>query len=230
MAAKQSATNIALFRNLPQSSLDTLNRALIWRKFRSGDEIIGRQSETRDVFFVVEGCVRVVLYSVLGREITLDDIVAGGYFGELAAIDGEPRSACVMAAENTVVASLSADSFRTVATENPDVAFAVMQRLATVVRTASGRILDLSTLGANNRVHGEILRLARLSDCDDSGKPMIKPIPVHGDIASRVSTTRETVARVMSELARQNIVQREKNHLLVLDMPQLEAMVEDVRG
>ena len=61
-------------------------------------------------------------------------------------------------------------------------------------------------------------------------KAEIRPIPVHGDIASRVSTTRETVARVLSDLARKDIVERKKNALLIKDLAQLREMVEEVRG
>ena len=58
----------------------------------------------------------------------------------------------------------------------------------------------------------------------------ISPIPVHGDIASRVSTTRETVARVMNDLARQGIVERTKDSLVLPDVDRLQEMVEEVRG
>ena len=71
-----------------------------WKAYGAHEQIIDRQSETKDVFFVVEGKVRVVNYSVSGREITLDDIEAGGHFGELAAIDGLPRSASVTVRPN----------------------------------------------------------------------------------------------------------------------------------
>lgn len=229
MTPKFSAADIPMFSALPPAVLAVLDRAVVWRRFRAGEEIIDRQSESRDVFFVVSGKVRVVLYSISGREITLDDIGPGGHFGELAALDGAPRSASVMAVEASVVASLGDEIFRKVATETPVLALAVMRRLAEVVRASSGRILDLSTLGANNRVHAEILRLARAASRGD-GSAMISPIPVHSDLASRVSTTRETVARVMSDLSRQGILKREKNALLVLDVPRLAAIVEDVRG
>lgn len=230
MTPKFSAADIPMFSVLPPAVLAVLDRAVVWRRFRAGEEIIDRQSESRDVFFVVSGKVRVVLYSVSGREITLDDIGPGGHFGELAALDGAPRSASVMAVEASVVASLGDETFRKVATETPALALAVMRRLAEVVRTSSGRILDLSTLGANNRVHAEILRLARAAARSEGGSAAISPIPVHSDLASRVSTTRETVARVMSDLSRQGILKREKNALLVLDVPRLAAIVEDVRG
>ena len=87
----------------------------------------------------------------------------------------------------------------------------------------------MSTLGANNRVHAEILRLA-LHGSQPDGSAEIRPIPVHSDIASRVSTTRETVARVLSDLAKSGIVTRAADHLHVPKLRPLERMVEEVRG
>ncbi len=230
MKSKYLAADVPMFAGLPPAVQAFLDRALVWRRFRAGDEIIDRQSETRDVFFVAEGKVRVVIYSVSGREVTLDDIGPGGHFGELAALDGEPRSASVMAVEPALISSLGDEAFRKVATENPAMALSVMRRLATVVRTSSNRILDLSTLGANNRVHAEVLRLARVAVKRPDGSAAISPIPVHSDLASRVSTTRETAARVMGDLSRQDILKREKSALVVLDIAKLATLVEDVRG
>jgi len=59
---------------------------------------------------------------------------------------------------------------------------------------------------------------------------VIAPIPVHSDIAARVSTTRETVARVLSDLSRDGLVERRADALVVRDVSRLETMVEDVRG
>ena len=105
-----------------------------------------------------------------------------------------------------------------------------MRRLTSIVRHATDRIMELSTLGANNRVHAELLRQARAVGRDNSGKVVLRPIPVHSDIASRVSTTRETVARVLNELARGHIIRRERDALVVLDLTRLKALVEEVRG
>ena len=58
---------------------------------------------------------------------------------------------------------------------------------------------------------------------------IIRPIPVHGEMASRASTTRETVARVISDLTRKGIVKRERDALVVTDYALLESLVEDVR-
>ena len=89
--------------------------------------------------------------------------------------------------------------------------------------------MDLSTLAANNRVQADLLRLARNSMVGEN-RAELTPIPVHGDIASRVSTTRETVARVLSDLSRQGVVERQKDRLVIDDVDHLEDMVEEVRG
>ncbi|HIJ38613.1 MAG TPA: winged helix-turn-helix domain-containing protein, partial [Rhodospirillaceae bacterium] len=64
----------------------------------------------------------------------------------------------------------------------------------------------------------------------DGKTATIRPIPVHADIASWVSTTRETVARVLSDLSRAGVIIRKKDALEVVDMEELAMMVEHVRG
>lgn len=222
--------HIDMLRGLPESLRAEAARLCRWKRYAPGEQIIDRESDSRDVYFVVQGAVRIVIYSASGRELTLDDLLTGAFFGELAAIDGLPRSASAMAVQDSTVASLPADQFLRLLHDYPEMTMRVMKRLAAVIRAATERIIDLSTLGANNRVHAELLRLARGAEADADGNPVIKPIPVHGDIASRVSTTRETVARVMNDLARAGIVRRDRDALLVLDLEKLDDMVEAVRG
>jgi CRP-like cAMP-binding protein len=219
-----------LLTSLNQGERDHLVRQCRFRKFAAGEHIIDGQSDSRDVFFVIEGTVRVVNYSLSGREVALDDIRAGGFFGELAALDGGPRSAFVMAqGGEAVTATMPYEVFLGLLAQKPVLGLEMMKRLARIVRQATERIMDLSTLGANNRVHAELLRQA-WSSPNDGQAATITPIPLHADIASRVSTTRETVARVLNDLARSGILERKKNSLLVRDMSRLAMLVEDVRG
>lgn len=220
---------IELLQSLTPEARAVIARQCSWRHFHPHEQIVDRSSDSRDVCLIVEGRVRVVNYSLSGREITFDDIEAGGYLGELSAIDSGPRSASIVALTETLVAFMSPRLFLETATNNSGVAAKVMHRLTQIVRASTGRIMDLSTLGANNRVHAELLRLAKAGLRPD-GKAEITPVPIHSDIASRVSTTRETVARVMSDLSRDNIVIRQGNSLVVPDFERLEEMVEEVRG
>ena len=220
---------ITLLEGLSETQLQELQKNCSWRRYAAQEIIIDRDSESRDIFFVMDGRVRVVNYSLSGREVSFDDIMSGGYFGELAAIDGEPRSANVVALTETTVAALSTQRLLTLVADNPAIAIELLRRLAHVVRRATDRIMDLSTLGAHFRVYVEFLRLARENSRDDN-TALIQPIPIHSEIASRVSTTREMVARVLSDLARAEVVKRDQDALLVLDMVRLADMVEQIRG
>ena len=220
---------IELLSDLDGKDLDALEKSCRWKQYSAHEQILDRQSDTRDVIFVVRGKVRIVNFSLSGREITLDDLDEGSYFGELAALDGEPRSAGVMALTDTQVAFLPPDLFIETLARHPALALKVMIHLAQIVRTSTDRIMDLSTLAANNRIHADLLRQARANMLEEN-TATISPIPVHGDIASRVSTTRETVARVMNDLARQGIVKRTKDSLVLSDVDRLQEIVEEVRG
>ncbi|MGB1025203.1 MAG: Crp/Fnr family transcriptional regulator [Rhodospirillaceae bacterium] len=225
--ARDSLDPIGMLSEVTPEDRDQISKMCRWKRYEAGEQIIDRQSETRDVFFVVSGSVRVVIYSASGREVTLDDIQAGGFFGELAALDGAPRSASVMAVEPTQVACLPPESFLRVLRDHNSIAINVLNRLTAIVRAATDRIVDLSTLGANNRVQGEILRRATEAGIRDDGSALIKPIPVHSEVASRVSTTRETVARVFNDLARKGLLKREQGALVVVDVDALSIMVSE---
>lgn len=200
-----------------------------WRRFAPNEQIIDQRDESREVYFITRGRVRVVSFTLSGREVALEDLHAGAYFGELAALDGHPRSTSVMALEESDIAKMAPERFLKVLQQYPDVALKVMINFAKIIRISTDRIVDLSTLGANNRVHGEVLRQALTTE-PENNIATIRPIPVHSDMASRASTTRETVARVMNDLARRGIVKREKDCLIVCDVDELQAIIETVRG
>ncbi|MFP6742480.1 MAG: Crp/Fnr family transcriptional regulator, partial [Alphaproteobacteria bacterium] len=147
--------------------------------------------------------------------------------GELSAIDGRPRSATVVAVADATLASISADAFKNMLLDYPHIAIDVLQRLSAMVRAGDERIMDLTTLSAINRVHTEILRMSTPDENEDN-TALISPIPTHSDIAARASTTRETVSRVLSNLARVYIPERADKALRILDVERLEDMIEAV--
>lgn len=220
---------IDIFGDLEPAEIARLERRCTWRRYKKQEVIIDRQENSREVYFIASGKVRIVNYSLSGREVTFDDFGAGDYFGELAALDSRPRSANVVATVDTTVATLTHETFKELLREHPEVALRIMVHMAQVIRNGTERIMDLSTLGAHNRVYAELLRLAKDGMREDN-TAVIRPIPIHGDIASRVSTTRETVARVLGDLSRAKLVKREDNRLIILDVDRLTDMVEDFRG
>ena len=226
---EKTLKGVTLFSSLNEKERRAVESSCRWRRFQPHQQIIDRENTSSDVFFIISGKARIVNYSFSGRGIILDELESGNYFGELAAIDSQPRSARVVALTDSLIASLPQKSFLETLETHPKLALMVMRHLSGMMRTATQRIMDLSTLGANNRVHADLLRQA--GELDSKAKQaVIDPLPIHNDIASRVSTTRETVARVMNDLARRGIVEKKDNTLIIRDVQRLRDMVEEVRG
>jgi len=221
--------DIELLEGLAPEKLDALARQCVWRNYEAGKRIISRNANDRDVYLLVSGRVRITTYSQGGRQVTFRDIAAGDIFGEVAALDEKPRSADVIALDGALLASMSPSVFRRLLADEPLVGGRVMTRLAALVRSLSDRVIDLSTLGVQNRIHAEILRLARAAGVARN-RARLEPGPKHADIASQVSTYREQVTRELSALARAGILEKDGAALVVRDVARLEKMVEDVRG
>lgn len=133
---------VELLADLNESQRKIVAKQCSWRRYSANEQIIDRQSPATDIFFVVEGRVRVVNYSLSGREVTFDDLEAGRHFGELAAIDSEPRSASVMALRECNIASMPQERFLMLLEENPKIALKLMRNLTSMVRASTLRIMD----------------------------------------------------------------------------------------
>ncbi|WP_398494153.1 Crp/Fnr family transcriptional regulator [Variovorax sp.] len=220
---------IALFAGLSEQRLDQLAQQCLWHSVAAGKPLLLRAEQQGEVFLLVSGRVRVTTYSANGRQVTFRDSEAGEHFGDIAAIDGGPRSADVVTLEPCVVASLDRTAFLALLRDEPLVAERVMQRLAALVRQLSERVIDLSTLGVQNRLHAELLRLARGAGFDGN-QARLEPAPRHAALASQISTNREQVTRELNALVRSGVLRKDGRALVLEDAGRLERMVAQVRG
>ena len=221
--------HVALLQGLPDRRLDLLAQQCLWHSVEAGKPLLLRAEQQGEVFLLVSGRVRVTTYSANGRQVTFRDSEAGEHFGDIAAIDGGPRSADVVTLEPSVVASLDRAAFMALLRDEPQVAERVMQRLASLVRQLSERVIDLSTLGVQNRLHAELLRLARAAGVEGN-QARLAPAPKHAALASQISTNREQVTRELNVLVRSGVLRKDDKALLVADVARLELMVSQVRG
>jgi CRP/FNR family cyclic AMP-dependent transcriptional regulator len=211
---------------LSSLSLDTrrrLARNCRSRSYRAGEKVAERGQEANQVYFVTAGHLRVLNFSATGRMVRYAALAPGDYFGELAAIDGQPRSATVVAETDCELVILPGEDFRALITSEPDFAVALINRLAGIVRACDDRIMDLSSLGPAQRVCLELLRLAQ-PDPLRTESWVVYPVPTKASLASMIGTTRETVARVISRLSSDGIVSRKSKSLYIRDRTRLESL------
>lgn len=207
MSTGSQLARISLLEGLSEAELTDLARVSRWHRFDEGEVVFDRHSDCRGVYLVVEGEVDVVNYSSQGREIAYAKVRAGEYFGELSAIDGEPRSANIVAQTVCRIAEVPRETFNELLQNRPQISFRLIEKMVRIIRTADDRIMDLATLGAHQRVCIELLRLAK-ADPVKAGCWMVYPLPTQAEIAALASTTRETVARVMSQLSEDGLIRK----------------------
>ena len=229
MGARESLEGVDLFQGLTESTIKALSERCQWRDYTENQQVVGHQDESCQVFFLVRGKARAIVYSLSGKEVTFRDIQAGEMFGEFAAIDGQPRSASVQAVQNCLIASMSPDAFWQVLKEYPDVMAATLRRLTAQVRALSERVFEFSTLAVKNRIHAELLRLANQNLSGD-GTASLVPAPTHAEIASRISSHREAVTRELNRLAQEGIITRRSGNLVIRDVARLSRLVHEVVG
>jgi CRP-like cAMP-binding protein len=225
----ETLRGVQLFTGLTPAERERIAQYCWARPFAPGEEIVAYGDQSRDVFFIVSGMVRATIYSRSGKEVTFRDLTAGQFFGDLAAIDGKPRAAAIVAASDSFVVSMSAEHFWEVLSDHPPVAATLLRELTSLVRLLTERIFEFSTLGVQNRIHAELLRLAQEHMRGDNTAE-ISPAPTHSEIAARVSTHREAVTRELNKLSRAGLIARKGRLLVIKDVARLGRMVAEVIG
>jgi CRP/FNR family cyclic AMP-dependent transcriptional regulator len=228
--AGQSLAGVEIFSGLDLDARNAIAESCNGAEFAAGDTILGHLDNSRDVFLILSGTVEVNLYSVNGRRITFNEKGAGQMVGELAAIDGQPRSAHVIAKTNCLTAAISPNDFLQIIADNPSVTRYLQNHLVSQVRLLSERVFEFNALCVSNRIHVELLRCAQSADEKEGQRRTILPAPTHAEIASRVSTHREAVTRELGRLTKDGLLEKAKDALVVVEIEQLEKLVEEALG
>lgn len=194
-----------------------------------GRVIVEYGSRTDEVFFVVEGELRVLLYSPNGREVSMSAIGPGAMVGEMAAIDGARRAATVVAVTPTKLRAMTRADFCDAAERTPRAALWLARHFSRQIRGLNNKIFELATLNVGNRVHFELLRLGLSSEVRDN-RLIIHHAPTHNEIANRIGTNREAVTRTLGDLTEQGILLQKGRTLEILNVEKLSDIVREFSG
>ena len=213
--------HFSLFRSFPLfSDLDDRELAAIAAVARmrryARDEPVFHEEERGDIFCLIrEGHVKVTMTSPEGKEIILSLLGPGDFFGEMALLDDEPRSATVIATDALELVTIWRSDFLQILEDDFTITRKVLAEISRRLRSASSRIESLATMDVYGRLARFLLELAR-----DHGKPtdngyVAVTRPTHQAIANIIGTSRETVSRLMHDLMRQNLLLAEGKTILI---------------
>ena len=212
--------SVALFWDLSEEELGYISEKMIARHYESGKFIFLEDSEGEQCFFVVQGSVKVTRLSKDGREVILAMLNEGEFFGEMALLDGESRSANVIALEETDVLTLNREDFLVVLHDYPQIAIQLLKEMADRLRKSDRQIASLSLSDAEKRIALCIIRFADEQGIIKRGQVSIPKMPIQQDIANMAGTSRETVSRAINLLEKEHFIKRQGRELLILDYKQ----------
>lgn len=203
---------IPLLAGLAPEPLAKVAAALQLRKIERGQHAIQKGSAGDHLLFLVSGRLQAVDLTTDGREIGLNFLSAGDYFGELSIIDSLPRSASVIATENSLVALLSRDQALALIYQNPLIAERLLKRMAANIRLAATYRTIIGIPNAFQRVFALLSQFAKIAP---GGLVVIDKMPTQQEIAITVNTSRETVSRAVQILIQMGIVEKDLRRLII---------------
>jgi CRP-like cAMP-binding protein len=204
--------SVPLFRQIPEEDLQAFAAVTRERTYPKGSIIVFEDDPGDALYLVADGQVKVVLIGEDGREVILSVLGEGSFFGEMALLDDQPRSAHVIAMEDSTLLLLRRDDFQARLRQSPAVAISLLAELSGRLRLADEKIGALVLLDVNGRVAALLLRLA-----EDEGSDRITKKLTHNTIAQMIGSSRETVSRTMRNLVEGDIIQVSRKEIVLLN-------------
>jgi CRP-like cAMP-binding protein len=208
---------VPLFNGLDRTELEKFAEVTREKSYPKGSVILFEDDPGDSLFVVRDGRVKVVLIGEDGREVILGVLGVGEYFGELSLIDDRPRSAHVIAMEDSNLLVLRREDFRKRVESSPSVAWSLLTELSRRLRRADDKIGGLVLLDVPGRIARLLLDLA-----EESGTNAIEKTLTHQTIAQMIGASRETVSRAMKDFQDAGWITVERRRIAIADRAALE--------
>lgn len=216
--------HLPLFANLNDAELTALAKDFTARRFQHGETIFFQGDPGQALYLIEAGRVRIYVQDDRGQETSVIFYSAGDIFGELAVIDGLPRSASAIAADETIVHVLSRERLRAHLLVSPQLAYNFMQALAVRVRYSTLQVGNLTLHDVPVRLARKLLELAQGHGRVTADGVKIDMTLTQSDLASLIGATRESTNKALGHLKREGVIRMEQNQITIIDPDALREM------
>jgi CRP/FNR family transcriptional regulator, cyclic AMP receptor protein len=189
---------IPLLSKLPDEALNALAAKSKSVKFPKQAIIITEGDETSSLYIILSGKVRVFSSDEKSKEVTLIIQESGSYFGELALLGDEPRSASVETLEKTACGIISKDDFKYWLASHPDVAIGLLRVLAEKIRQLTEKVKQM----ALSNVYERTIKVLQDMATQEGDIFVIHNRPTQQELANMVGSSREMINKIMKELTK----------------------------
>ena len=221
MTITSTLRSVSIFSRLRDEDMERLAAGVRSRTYPKKSVILFQDDPGDALYLIASGRVKVVLTAEDGREVILSTREKGDMFGEMSLIDGEPRSAHVIAMENSELLILHREHFQRCVDEMPGIALGVLRSMCARLRDADSLIGGLVLLDVPGRLAQLILRMV---DKDDQSLSLVDL--THQTMAQMVGSTRETVSRTIRNFVREGWIESARKRVIIKNREALEALVD----
>lgn len=218
--------NHFLFRQLLPVEIQRILSLMQERQFNNGQTIFFAGDEGNSMMIVLEGRVQISAMSEEGKEITLNYIDAGGLLGEIALLDGKPRSATATAVGCCKLAYIQRSEFIPYLRSNSDVAIQLLMVLCDKLRNTSNMLENLGLFPVSARLARLVMKLADGQFEQVTPGCAISLALSQQKIANLIGTTRESVNRTLAQWQAEGLIRLENKQLVILKPRELNLLSE----
>jgi CRP-like cAMP-binding protein len=216
-----SLARIPFFAGLDSDALERVAAGTRTRRFRRGEVIFHAGDPGDALFVIVSGEVKISVPSESGEEAILTTLHEGDVFGELALLDGAPRSASAAALVATETVVLPRERFRELVATEPAIRDALLASLAGELRRLTTHVEELHFLDMTGRL-ARLVRLAGESGSPDpDGTIHLRASLTQAELASMVGCTRQSVNKLLGQFSDAGLVRLDREGIAVTDLPGL---------
>ncbi|NOH12294.1 MAG: Crp/Fnr family transcriptional regulator [Chloroflexi bacterium] len=217
---------LPFFSGLPDSKIRDINALFSERGYAMGEIIYFEKSPAKRLYAVADGHVKLMRHTVSGKDVMLNVLNQGEFFGSLTHAQDDNYSETAHAHTPVCTLSIEGNDFRQILSRHPPVAIKVMDIMAHRLREAHEMVRLLSVSSIEQRLAHVLLKLGdKLGEADDVGLLIQLPLG-RSDLAELTGTTTETASRVMSQLQKEGLIQTGRRWVAITNKPGLAALTE----
>jgi len=215
MMVNQFLKQIPLFNDLAEEEIDMLCRVSKIKHYPKNTIILSEDEPGDTLYIILAGRVKVVLWWEDGRELLLSILKQGDFFGEMSLLDDEPRSANVIALEDTEAISMQRKDFINQVKSHPILLLKIVKELCRRLRNMDKKIGTLAFLDVYGRVAQLLMQLAKSRGVSTKYGIVISNMPTHREIAAALGSSREAVSRVLSDMRKRGQISTSGRELIL---------------
>ncbi len=218
---------IPLFSELDEEELQSLERIVKIRHVEKKRIIVYEDEPGDSLYIVLDGMVKISSYAPDGKEIVLALLGKGSFFGEMALLDKQPRSATVTTLEDSSLGQISRGDLTPLLMEQPKITLKLLSEIVSRLRKTSRILERISSMDVPHRLYAYLVDFCyRFGRPEDKGWFQVV-LPTHQLIADQLSTSRETISRAISMLKKEGIlVPGGRRGQMRIDVDTLNAMLD----